>query len=169
MVRKRRVRLCVFAVLGLIGILFGTVVRNRIATWGEVHAEMWGGASVPVFVILREMWDEPFDQDDYGVYIGYEESVRLGKPFVARAWLGQRATRPEVEELLKEVAEHWGKSDQGRQLEERIRRVLELERPGDTYRHFRTPPYTWRQLTGREGITLVRDGVPIAGIVTVLN
>ena len=42
-------------------------------------------------------------------------------------------------------------------------------RPGDELWTFSSPPRTWEDLAGRAGIALVRDGMAIAILVTMLN
>ena len=41
--------------------------------------------------------------------------------------------------------------------------------PGDELWTFSSPPETWQHLMGRAGIALVRNGKPIAHIVTMMN
>ena len=42
-------------------------------------------------------------------------------------------------------------------------------KPGDEIWLFKSPPSTWHQLRGAEGVCLVRDGTPIDGVATRMN
>jgi hypothetical protein len=48
-------------------------------------------------------------------------------------------------------------------------RFLKKAAPGDAIWFFRSPRDTWDELGGREGFVIMRDGTPIAAIVTVLS
>ena len=52
-------------------------------------------------------------------------------------------------------------------LESRI--FLDNIKEGDIIRSFCSPTSSWEQLAGRKGYTIVRDGHPVAAIVTMLN
>ena len=93
---------------------------------------------------------------------------------IPKEWLDEQITVAEAE------AEHPGITD------ERVRGVPETGRPfgfmnrewedlkaamqpGDELWTFSSPPKSWKDLAGRAGIALARDGVPIKVLVTILN
>jgi len=96
------------------------------------------------------------------------------RPVIPAEWLQRKLTIAEAE------AEHPGITD------ERIVRVPDAAKPfgfqhreweefkasmlpGDEIWTFSSPPETWQHLAGRAGLALVRKGVPIRTIVTVMN
>jgi hypothetical protein len=93
---------------------------------------------------------------------------------IPKAWLKEKTTVAEAD------AAHPGISDdrvkrfpdaakpfgfQNRQWEEFKALVL----PGDELWTFSSPPDSWEHLAGRAGVALVRDGVPVRVIITMMN
>jgi hypothetical protein len=95
-------------------------------------------------------------------------------PIIPAAWLIKKISVAEAE------AEHPGTRD------ERAKQYPELARPfgalnakwealkadmqpNDELWTFSSPPRTWEDLAGRAGVALVRDGIAIKIIVTMLN
>ena len=47
--------------------------------------------------------------------------------------------------------------------------LMSQMKEGDEIRAFKSPPDSWEHLAGRAGYALVRKGIAIAGIVTLMN
>jgi hypothetical protein len=95
-------------------------------------------------------------------------------PLIPKAWLDKKVTIAEAE------AEHPGISD------ERVQRFPDAAKPfgfkngqweaikaamqpGDELWTFRSPAESWKNLAGRAGIAVVRDGNPVMVLTTMLN
>jgi hypothetical protein len=95
-------------------------------------------------------------------------------PAIPQAWLDKKISIAEAE------ATHPGVND------ERVQRMPEIAKPfgflnsqwealkaemqsGDELWTFRSPDQSWQDLGGRAGVVLVRDGIPIKALVTVMN
>ena len=98
----------------------------------------------------------------------------MSNPSIPKAWLKEKTTIAEVEaanpgitddrvERFPEAAKPFG--FQNREWEELKALVL----PGDEIRIFSSSSESWQHLAGRAGVALVRDGVPIRTILTMMN
>jgi hypothetical protein len=54
-------------------------------------------------------------------------------------------------------------------MNDRWRDLLAQMQPGDELRVFCSSPESWQNLAGRAGIALVRNGVKVASLTTMLN
>lgn len=95
-------------------------------------------------------------------------------PMIPSAWLQQKLSVAEAEAAypgitgdrvarFPDAAKAFGFKN--REWEE----LKALMVPGDEIWTFSSPPDSWRDLAGRAGVALVRNGVPIRIIVTVMN
>ena len=95
-------------------------------------------------------------------------------PVIPAAWLIKKVSVAEAE------ADHPGARDERAKQHPELARpfgalnakweALKADmRPNDELWTFSSPPRTWEDLAGRAGIALVRDGIPIEIIVTMLN
>jgi hypothetical protein len=96
------------------------------------------------------------------------------RPVIPVTWLVKRISVAEAE------AEHRGINDERAQRSPELARPfgglnaqwesLKAEmKPGDEIWTFASPADSWKNLAGRAGIALVREGIPIMSIVTLLN
>jgi len=96
------------------------------------------------------------------------------RPMIPRSWLNEKTTVTEAEaanpgirdgraERFANAAKPFG--FQNRRWEELKALVL----PGDEIWTFSSPAESWERLAGRAGVALVRDGVPIRVIFTMMN
>jgi hypothetical protein len=96
------------------------------------------------------------------------------QPMIPKAWLTERTTVEESEaanpgitdertERFPDAAKPFG--FQHREWEEFKALIL----PGDELWVFSSPPESWKNLAGSFGVALVRGGVPIKILVTVVN
>lgn len=86
------------------------------------------------------------------------------------AWLTTRLTIDEAEAANAVQHEHLGPDPVpfGFQNEAWERMKADL-RPGDELWEFCSPPDSWKNLCGRKGIAIVRDGTTVAHLTTVLS
>lgn len=93
---------------------------------------------------------------------------------IPKAWLKEKTTLAEAEaahpgikgeraERFPDAAKPFG--FQNGQWEDLKALIL----PGDEIWNFCSPPESWEHLAGRAGVALVRDGVPIRTIVSMMN
>ena len=94
------------------------------------------------------------------------KAVKTGKPYPPLEWLSEELSFDEyVSELFAEPRKDtsWSRS-----LQDAID-LKHLFSPVDKIWRYKSPPETWRSLGGRAGFALVRDGRPIAAVVTMMN
>lgn len=93
-------------------------------------------------------------------------------------WLGEKVcdTPDQLEEMsLKDLAAarpDWVGTEHYKPFGFHNRDWLEVKakyQPGDQFVHFRSGNSSWRVMCGREGYALVRDGIPIGCVVTVMS
>ncbi len=106
--------------------------------------------------------------------LGVMSAANAAEAMIPKAWLQQRVTVAQAE------ASHPGVKD------ERVKRfpdaakpfgfrsrawedIKALMMPGDEIWTFSSPPESWENLAGQAGVALVRDGVPIRTVVTMMN
>jgi len=100
--------------------------------------------------------------------------VNDATPVIPNAWLEKRITVAEAEathrgirddrvKRFPDAAKPFGFGN--REWEE----LKGLMMPGDQIWTFSSPPDSWRDLAGRAGVALVRNGVPVRVVVTVMN
>jgi hypothetical protein len=96
------------------------------------------------------------------------------EPCIPQSWLQEKTTVAEAEAAnpgimddrvtrFPEAAKPFGFQNQ------EWEKFKALIAPGDELRKFSSPAESWEHLAGRAGVALVRDGVPIKIIVTLMN
>jgi hypothetical protein len=95
-------------------------------------------------------------------------------PVIPISWLQKKVTIAEAE------AEHPGITDERKSrfpeaakpfgfAHQKWEELKAAMLPGDELWTFSSPPKSWEDLAGRAGIALVRKGIPVRTIVTVMN
>jgi hypothetical protein len=104
--------------------------------------------------------------------------VRIAPSQVPASWLVEPLASLELDEAVRTELRHLGVSEAtGQTLAQRLAASFRVEwleltqaaTPGDAVWYFRSPQQTWAELAGRAGFALVRDGVPVAALVTQLS
>jgi hypothetical protein len=95
-------------------------------------------------------------------------------PAVPKEWLDKKISIAEAEKMfpgvndervrsMPEIAKPFGF------LNARWEDLKAQMQPGDELWTFHSPSQTWQDLAGSGGVVVVRDGVPIQALVTVMN
>jgi hypothetical protein len=89
----------------------------------------------------------------------------MAEQAIPKDWLQERATAAEAE--AHHTSPEWPVPFGA--LNAEWEQMLTQMQPGDELWSFASPRESWEQLAGRAGYALVRDGVAIAVLVTMMN
>jgi len=110
----------------------------------------------------------------YAALLGPMTAANAADAMIPKAWLQQRVSMAEAEAAHPGVKDERIKQfpDAAKPFGFRNREWEDLKAlmmPGDEIWTFSSPPESWQDLAGRAGVALVRDGIPIRVVVTMMN
>src|SRR5580692_3825247 len=96
-------------------------------------------------------------------------------------WLTERCETTDARAIRLQAMASFEISDENKQkvldkserfqkwVEERWKPFIAQMQPGDELWHFSSPPETWANMAGRAGYAIVRDGVIVHSLMTLMN